>query len=246
MNKIKFSSLTMKDDFIVINNDKTKVVFSTAEKERNFNRHNEEGVNNLNELKKEFGVDEVIYIRQVHSDNIFIYDGKCREDFLELEGDAIVTNKKNIAIGVFTADCVPVILVDEEKGVVAAIHSGWKGTYSSITYKTIDRFINDFGSNVKDIKAYIGPHIRKCCYEISEELKNKFLENNDIEEKDAFSGRNLSMETYIINDLRKHGIIEENINSINLCTHCSEDIKLFSYRKSKGAYGRLFSFVIVK
>ena len=87
------------------------------------------------------------------------------------EGDAIITNVKNVIIGVFTADCVPVILVDEENKVIAAIHSGWRGTFESITLKTIKKMKEEFNTNEINIKAYIGPHIRKCCYEVSEELK---------------------------------------------------------------------------
>lgn len=136
-------------------------------------------------------------------------------------------------------------MVDEEKAVTAAIHSGWRGTFESITLKTIDKMKNEFGSDVRNIKAYIGPHIRKCCYEVSEDLKQKFIEKKDtINEKELFNGNNLNLEACIIDDLRKSGINESNINSLDLCTYCSSDIKLHSYRKSQGSYGRMFSFII--
>ena len=79
-----------------------------------------------------------MYIRQVHSSTIHVLSNDDIKDFIEKEGDAIITSKTNTAIGVFTADCVPVIIVDDVKGVVAAIHSGWRGTISSITKKTIE------------------------------------------------------------------------------------------------------------
>ena len=126
-------------DFIIFDEEKYKVLFSTAENNRNFNRHTEDGVKTLQQLKEEFNIDDVIYLRQIHSDIIYKYTGNNKKDFIENEGDAIITNVKNTAIGVFTADCVPVILVDTKKNVAAAIHSGWKGTFSSITAKTIDR-----------------------------------------------------------------------------------------------------------
>lgn len=246
MIKLKAKSLNRYKDYLVMDNNKTKVVFSTAEEEKNFNRNTDEGCKELNNLKREFNVDNVIYLKQIHSDKVVVFNGEKENEVIETEGDALITNVRNSIIGVFTADCVPIILVDENKGVIAAIHSGWKGTYKSITKKTIDKLIKEYKVDPKDIKAYIGPHIRKCCYEVSEELKKNFIKEKNISEDKLFLGRNLNMEECILNDLRELGVIEENINSVQLCTHCSKEIKLHSYRDSKGAYGRLFSFAILK
>ena len=73
----------------------------------------------------------------------------------------------------------------------------------------------------------------------------KFIEEKNIDKDLLFKGRNLSMEECILKDIRDSGIKEENIYSLPLCTHCTEEIKLHSYRKSKGLYGRMFSFVIL-
>lgn len=246
MNKIKISDLKIYKDYLVIENKKAKVVFSTAKEGKNFNRHTEEGIDNLNRLSEEFNVDNSIYLRQVHSDRVLVFNGKNNKELIEEEGDAVITDVKNNIIGVFTADCVPVILVDEELGAVAAIHSGWKGTFNSITKNAIQRMKEEYGSVAKNMKAYIGPHIRKCCYEVSEELKEKFIKEKNIEENILFDGRNLSLEECILKDLRECGIKEENINSLGLCTHCSKEVELFSYRASNGDYGRLFSFVLIK
>ncbi|PRR84120.1 peptidoglycan editing factor PgeF [Clostridium vincentii] len=246
MIKLKANSLNRYKDYLVMDNNEIKVVFSTAEEEKNFNRNTDEGCKELNNLKREFNVDNVVYLKQIHSDKVVVFNGEKENEVIETEGDALITNVGNSIIGVFTADCVPIILVDRNKGVIAAIHSGWKGTYKSITKKTIDKLIKEYKVDHKDIKAYIGPHIRKCCYEVSEELKNNFIKEKNISEDKLFLGRNLNMEECILNDLREHGVIEENINSVQLCTHCSKEIKLHSYRSSKGAYGRLFSFAILK
>lgn len=233
------------EDYLVINLDRINIVFTTAEKDRSFNRHTADGVKELNQIRNDFNVDEVVYLRQIHSDYIFKYNGN-REQFIENEGDAIITNLDNVAIGVFTADCVPVIIIDEEEGVIAAIHSGWKGTFNSIAKKTIENMCSGYGCKPKNIKVFIGAHIRQCCYEISEELKSDFIDQKNIAEDKLFKGRNLNMEECILEDLRQSGITKDNIFSLNLCTHCSEDVKLFSYRKSEGTYGRLFSFVYMK
>lgn len=246
MNKLELKLLKKKDDFMMIENEKFQVVFTNAEKERSFNRSTQQGIEELESLKKEFKVDDVLYLKQIHSDKILVYKGDD-ELIKNIEGDAIITNEKNVIIGVFTADCVPIILVDEENQVAAAIHSGWKGTFESITFKTIEKMKKEFGASEKNIKAYIGAHIRKCCYEVSEELKLSFVEKkNTIDEEELFNGRNLNLEACIIDDLYKTGISDNNIYSLNLCTHCCDDIKLHSYRKSQGAYGRMFAFIILR
>ncbi|MEN8075435.1 peptidoglycan editing factor PgeF [Clostridioides difficile] len=232
-------------DFWIFEGEKINVVFSNAKMDRSFNRHTEDGVNNLLSLKDDFNVEEVQYIRQIHSDKVYVYS-KGDKEFIENEGDAIVTNEKSVIIGAFTADCVPVILVDENKGVIGAVHSGWKGTFNDISKKAIEKMIVDFNCNVKNIKAYIGPHIRQCCYEVSEELKEMFVEKFNVDSEKLFNGRNLSMELCIEEDLKLIGIKDENIYSFNLCTHCEKENKLFSYRGSNGTYGRLFSFSYIK
>lgn len=245
MNSIHIENFERKRDFLVLDNEKSEVVFSTAEDNRSFNRNTKEGILALESIKKDFNVDEVIYIKQIHSDKVLNYDNQV--DFIENEGDAIITNKKNVAIGVFTADCVPVIAVNEVDGVIAAIHSGWRGTFESITLKTIEKIKREYNCNEKNIKVYIGPHIRKCCYEVSEELKEKFIEKKkNIDEAVLFDGRKLNLEACILDDLKKSGIHDENINTLNLCSYCEKDIKLHSYRKSEGSYGRMFAFIKLK
>ena len=246
MNKLDYKLLKNKDDFIIIDDEKYHVVFTNAERERSFNRNTEEGIKEINSLKKEFDANDVIYLKQIHSDKILIH--QCNNKSIkDEEGDAIITNEKNVIIGVFTADCVPVILIDEENGVIAAIHSGWRGTFESITLKTIEKMKREFNTNEMKIKAYIGPHIRKCCYEVSEELKLKFIDKKKtIDEEKLFNENNLNLEECIIDDLKTAGVQDYNINSLNLCTYCSEDIKLHSYRKSEGSYGRMFSFIMIR
>lgn len=245
MNYLSKEKIKRYKDFLIIEDGEFNVVFSTAENSRSFNRHTESGVDTLESLKEDFNVDEVMYLKQVHSDKIYVYNLGNKE-LKDKEGDAIITNEKDVIVGAFTADCVPVILVDDKKKVIAAIHSGWKGTFNSITKKTVERLVKEFDTDVKNIKVYIGPHIRQCCYEISEELKEKFIDKMNLPKERLFNGRRLNMEMCIENDLIKCGIKDENIFTLPLCTHCESDIKLHSYRKTSGTYGRLFSFVFMK
>lgn len=244
MNYINFESIEKEEDYIKLGEKNFTVVFTNAEKERSFNRNTESGIKELNSLKDSFHVKEVAYLKQIHSDKIFKYN--LEDNFNDNEGDAIITDEKDVIIGVFTADCVPIILVDEYNGVAAAIHSGWRGTFESITYKTVEKMKLEYGCSAENIKAYIGPHIRKCCYEVSEELKEKFIEQKSkINPEILFDNRNLNLEACIEQDLKDSGIKDENINSLNLCTYCCDSVKLHSYRKSEGSYGRMFAFVIL-
>ena len=84
----------------------------------------------------------------------------------------------------------------------------------------------EYNSKAENIVAYIGPHIRQCCYEVSEDLKEQFLKKFDIEKDKLFNGRNLSLEECINNDLINSGVLEENIHSLGLCTNCEKEIKL--------------------
>ncbi len=244
MNSIHIDNFERKKDFLVLNNNKSKIIFSTAEGNRSFNRNTEEGIRALDSIKDDFNVDKILYLKQIHSDKVLNYDGeKC---FIENEGDGIITNKRSVAIGVFTADCVPVIIVNEVDGVIGAVHSGWKGTFNSITKKALQKMVDLYSVDHKNTKIYIGAHIRKCCYEVSEELKEKFIKEKNIKEDILFNGRNLNLKECVRKDSIDSGILEENIYDFDSCTYCEDKIKLHSYRKSDGAYGRLFSFVLLK
>lgn len=246
MNYLNVNDFKTFKDFWFIECGKINVVFSNAKMDRSFNRNTESGVKNLLELKEDFNVSKVKYIKQIHSNKVYAYKN-YENNFIENEGDGIVTNEKSTIIGVFTADCVPVILIDEVNCAIAAIHSGWKGTFNDISAIAVEKMANQYGSDVKNIKAFIGPHIRQCCYEVSEELKEKFINKfSKIPEHKLFHERNLSMELCIEYDLKSIGLNEENIYSLNLCTHCEREKKLFSYRASSEAYGRLFSFAYIK
>lgn len=243
MNILKINDFKRKDDLLIKEFGNVTIVFTTAENDRSFNRNLEEGIKNLNSLKHNFELNNLSFIKQIHSDYIYTFKGSSIN---ENEGDSIITEEVNSGIGIFTADCVPVLIFDEETKALAAIHSGWKGTIVSITKKTLEKMILENNININTTKIIMGPHIKKCCYEVSEELKENFLKVTKIEENELFNNRNLSLEECILKDVKELGIKEDNIYSLDLCTYCSKDIKLFSYRKSVGTYGRLFSLIFRK
>lgn len=229
------------NEFLIYPMKNITIGFSTAENGLNFNKFMPEGRENLHKLKKWFKVKEVIFLNQVHGVKVNSYNGD--KEITDTDGDGIVTKEISTLIGVFTADCVPIIIVDEALGIIAALHSGWKGTLNNIAFQGINEMINLYGSKAENMKAFIGPHNKVCCYEVSEELIDTFNENDMFKEENINEGRKLNLQRCIEIELTKAGILPENIVAVNLCTYCSEKTKLYSYRKKEESKGRLFSFV---
>lgn len=125
---------------------------------------------NREELAALFGINagQLVFPRQTHSSTI------CRIDAIPeteiSETDALVTNKAGICLCVQTADCVPILLADPEKKVVAAVHAGWRGTVGKIVTKTVQKMQRDFGSDPAIIRAAIGPSIGPEVYEVGSEV----------------------------------------------------------------------------
>ena len=95
----------------------------------------------------------------------------------KIKADAIITNQKKLPIAVLTADCVPVLLYDYEKKIIAAIHAGWKGAYRGIVRNVVN-FMHKKGCNPKNIIGAIGPSITQKNYEVKADFKKKFIKKN--------------------------------------------------------------------
>jgi len=120
---------------------------------------------------------KLILLNQIHSNKFHFIGKNFKFKKKKLKGDALITNVKNIAIGVLTADCVPVLIYDKNLKIISAIHAGWKGAYIGIIKKVI-KFLLKSGSNSKDLIAVIGPGISQKNYEIQKEFKDKFLKKD--------------------------------------------------------------------
>ncbi|MGH4122650.1 MAG: peptidoglycan editing factor PgeF [Clostridium sp.] len=224
-------------EFIKFQYENAVILFSTAKDELDFNKNTEEGLLNLEKIKAHYKLKVIGYLNQIHSDIILNFDGNIHN------GDALITDRTQTAIGVFTADCVPVILVDTKKRVIASVHSGWKGTKALIVSKTIEKLEQNYGSRAKDIRVYIGPHIGGCCYEVSRELIEEFTSEAIYSNIKISSNNKLDLEKCILEQLLQKGIKEENITTTNTCTACNKKYELYSYRNSENKLGRMFSFV---
>lgn len=115
---------------------------------------------------------EVVLPQQTHTANIGLL---TENDRIFPETDALVTRLKGVAIGIRTADCVPILMYAPGIEAVAAVHAGWKGTIAGIASKTFRKLV-DMGADPEGIIVRIGPHICKTCYEIDEDLAERFRE----------------------------------------------------------------------
>lgn len=181
---------------------------------------------NLARIKKVMDGRESAWVRQVAGADVV----RVGEPGLAGEADAMVTSVSGVALMVAAADCVPVALVGESE--VGMAHSGWRGTLAGVTGNTVKAMAGD-----SPIKAYIGPCIRQCCYEVSEELAEKFSSRFGPE---VVYGRQLSLPAAIRKNLEEVGVGE--VNDLGLCTGCRPDL-FFSHRKQGPKTGRMAAVV---
>ena len=133
---------------------------------------------NLDIVKKKISKSskDIFLLNQIHS-NKFIYINEKSKIKKKPYADAIITNQKNLPIAVLTADCVPILIYDNKKKIIAAIHAGWKGAYKGIVKKVVNSFKKK-GSLIEDLVAVIGPSIACHSYEVQKDFKDKFLKKN--------------------------------------------------------------------
>lgn len=197
---------------------------------------------------------EVIVAHQVHGNAVAVVDrpGISRG---ELEGyDALVTNLRNVSIGVRTADCIPIFLYDRKRKAVAAIHSGWKGTLQRISHSTLLMMRSSFGTIPEDVDAVIGPGICVGCYQIGEEIANVYKETGfpinlvyqwcgGKIDGDISTGHHLDLVAANRWLLEQAGVRPERITESGICTY--EDKRLYSARREGSECGRNINAIML-
>lgn len=184
-------------------------------------------------------VGSIIVPRQTHSNNCLILDS-MPVGSNELEGvDAIVTRLKGVAIGVSTADCVPVVMDEPEAGIIGVAHAGWRGAVGGIIGNTI-RAMERLGANPSEIRVAMGPCICKDCFEVGEEVALQFPDDCVSRE---YEKPHVDLPGYVRKMLIECGVAPENIKLPEDCTRCSPD-RYFSARYMGINSGRNFTFIV--
>ena len=204
---------------------------------------------NLKIVKKKisFYAEDIFLLNQIHSNKLVYIDDKYKLK-IKPEADAVITNQKNLPIAILTADCVPILICDKKKNIVAAIHAGWKGAHKGIVDRVI-KFMIKKGCKLKNITAAIGPSISVKNYEVKEDFRKKFIKK-DRNSKRYFKikGNKLYFDLvkYVYSLLLRNKI--KKIDTIKLDTFDIKN-KFFSARRAlrlkHNDYGRNISIIML-
>ena len=188
-------------------------------------------------------------LKQIHSTRVVVFDGPVKIGMMtEGEADALVTNQPNLLLVVRTADCVPVLLVDHKAGVIGAIHAGWRGAVGGIVPTTIQACVEQCGSDVAHMHVAIGPSISPCCYEVDAQVIDPLQAGYPdwlgvLQETKGDKGM-LDLKKLIWHQILASGIPEEQVERMEQCTSCREDL-FFSYRREGKVNGTMLSGIML-
>jgi YfiH family protein len=172
----------------------------------------------------------VARLKQVHGNLVHVVDS-C-DDGARVEGDGMVTSEPGIMLGIFTGDCVPILMVEAEHHIAAALHAGWRGTLAGIASEGV-RVMLAMGARLEDIRAAMGPAIGGCCFEVDAELADRFAVEIPDAREHTRAGRPgkafMSLRSIIRDQLERAGLRRDAILSVGPCTKCAAD-RFFSRR----------------
>ena len=212
----------------------------------------------------------VATLRQVHSAIVRVVDGCLLAGF---PGDSLLTAQRGVLVGVRTADCLPVLLVDPSRRAVGAVHAGWRGMSKRIVEKAAGEMRRHFGSEPEELHAAIGPGIQACCFEVGpevlEEFACQFVEAGEFCHREATNPALIMLPKQIMTgghalmrqldsdrgrvdlseaarrQLLAAGVPESQIYSSGCCTGCDRK-RFYSYRREKEAAGRMLAVIGVR
>jgi YfiH family protein len=195
---------------------------------------------NLARLEAAAGVEAggLRFVKQVHGARV-VSAGEATAD---TEADAIWTDVAGTAVGVRTADCLP-ILIEDPQGRVAAVHAGWRGVLSEIVARTIEQLV-ERGARVGDLRVAIGPCIQRCCFEVDGDLPSRFEAafGKDVIVSEPSSPKpHLDLPLAVRKTLDRLGVPGGHVVALPHCTQC--DARFFSHRREHGITGRHLSFI---
>lgn len=191
-------------------------------------------------LFQKTGLTDLHYCRQVHgTDIINIGDQALPISTRPPEADALVTTQCDVALAIFTADCVPIFIVDVTTPAIGIAHAGWRGTLARIAVNTLARMETLFGTVAANCQIHLGPSIQKCCYTVSAALLTQFTDHFG---STVASGTNLNLQSANVNQLVEIGLPTTAISVSPFCTACRTDL-FYSHRAEDGQTGRMLSFI---
>lgn len=216
---------------------------------------------------------KLVTTKQVHSGMIHRVTRENSADVSNLKGDGLITNEPELLLGIRTADCVPVLVVDPVNRAVGAFHAGWRGTVARIVERGVGLMQAEFGSNPAKLHAAIGPAIGQCCYSVGEELVHEFesqfayskelfrevYDSDPVKKKypmlfltaRAPGHSNIGPQIHLdLAEANRRQLLDAGVHAKNIwlsgeCTECHSD-KYFSHRAESGFTGRMMAVVGIR
>ena len=210
------------------------------------------------------------HVRQIHSAIVHRLD---EANAHAPAGDGLISNTPNLLLAIKTADCVPVLLADVKRRVVGGFHAGWRGTVARVVEKGVGEMRRRFKSDPRDLRAAIGPCIRKCCYSVGEEVRAEFesqftYASELVEEVFDSSAIHVKYPLLFLNQrapghgdlgpeihldlvkanrrqLEDAGVAPEHIEVVGRCTAC-DSRRFFSHRAEFGKTGRMMAVIGIR
>jgi len=205
---------------------------------------------NLTLVGEAFSIQEgrLMLMRQIHGNSIRVIDGDDPLPREAPECDGMITDRPGAALGIRTADCVPLFFVDRARRVIGAAHAGWRGVALGMAARMVDALRERFSSRNEDILVVIGPAIGPCCYEVDAPVVAALSSRREAgsflipcPEKDRWM-----LDLVLANRLQllERGLREENILLAGFCTACRQDL-FFSHRAGRGRTGRQLNVLML-
>ncbi len=181
---------------------------------------------------------QIAFQKQIHSDIITVVS----KPGLIGNSDAMITTQKGIGLAISSADCTPIFIFDRRNQLIAAVHSGWRGTTKRILEKTLNRLKDEFGSSANDLIVYVGPSISQKNYEVGEEVAWQFDEKYLMQANKKIY---LDVAKANLDMICNFGVPKDQVEKSPLCSFAEKDL-LHSYRRDGKFSGRSFGVIALK
>ncbi len=236
----------------------------------NVDRNRNAFLRSLRAVNDDGNIWPIVQAKQIHSAIIHRVSGPTAEP---LSGDGLITNSPAMLLAIKTADCVPVLVADIKRRIVGAFHAGWRGTVARVVEKGVGEMRRHFGSLPRDLRAAVGPCIRRCCYPIGPEVRAQFESQfsyaddllEEVFDSNAIHVRypllflnqrapghgDLGPEIHLdlveanCRQLEDAGLREEHVSIIEGCTAC-DTTRFFSHRAEFGKTGRMMAVIGIR
>ncbi|RMD88464.1 MAG: peptidoglycan editing factor PgeF [Alphaproteobacteria bacterium] len=226
----------------------SKGIYASLNVGRGSGDHAAHVAENRERARRSLGAERLVTPYQVHGAHVHVLDEAEDAASNPPRADALVTTRRGVAIGVVTADCVPVLLVDAAAGVIAAVHAGWRGAIAGIATAAVTA-MQRLGADTSRIRAAIGPAIAQASYEVGAEVRDAFLAARPGADRFFIGGRTerfqLDLPGFVAEELAAAGL--SMIEDLD-CDTCADRERFFSYRRSSRLgepdYGRQLSAIL--